>query len=158
MPSPNLPPENSSIREKAIKILFLRGAGMPDEQIAEQVGLSVKTLSRYLYQAERMGWLDGLLIEPKERLEYEVLNKVVSVIKDGLDDEHRNEKTGMQVKTHVALKVAEGALYPRLQQQPGGGNTMMMGIKIEVVGGAPQEVREGTVIEAPAYEEGVESD
>ena len=31
---------------------------------------------------------------------------------------------------------------------------MMMGIKIEVVGGEPQPIREGTIIEAPAYVEG----
>ena len=148
--------EGSQIGEAGVRIYVMRAAGIPDEAIAKALNLSVKTLSGYVYKAGRNGLLDDVLHEPKERLEYAVLHKVVRNLEEGLEDDHRNEKTGLQVKTHVALKIAEGALFPRVQQQAIGGTNMLMGIKIEVVNGEPGEVREGTVLEAPAYAEGEE--
>ena len=130
----------------------MRSTGLPEEQIAQILGLSPKTLPGYLYKAGKMGWLDEFLVEPRERLEYAVMHKVIRNLDESLDSTGLLQ-TGMQEKTAVALKIAEGALYPRLQQNPGSQNSMMMGIKIEVVGGEPQKIREGTVIEAPAYTE-----
>lgn len=148
--------EDSTIRETAIKIYLLRAAGQSDEQIAQIVGLSTKTLSSYVYKAGKMGWLDDFLHDPRERLEYSIMHKVVRNLDQSLDSEGVLQ-TGMQERTAVALKIAEGALYPRLQQGAGQQNSMLMGIKIEVVGGEPQKIREGTVIEAPAYvEDGAE--
>lgn len=147
-----LAPEDSPIRETAIKIYLMRGAGMDEATIAEHLGLSVKTLSGYIYKAGRMGWLNDFIVDHKARLQDVIMHKVLDNIQEGLEDEERNEKTGMKVKTTVALKVAEGALFPSMQQPgQGGGNTMLMGIKIEVVGNEPGKIREGTIVEAPAY-------
>ena len=145
--------ENSTVKETAIRIYTLRAGGLSDDQIAETLHLSKNTLSSYVYKAGRMGWLDEFLHDPRERLEYSVMHKVVRNLDESLDSEGILQ-TGMPERTAVALKIAEGALYPRLQQQQGVGTTNLMGIKIEIVGGVPTQVREGTVIEAPAYQEG----
>jgi DNA-binding CsgD family transcriptional regulator len=156
-PSPAKLPlsEDSSIRDTAIRIYVMRGAGVSDDQIAQTLGLSKKTLPGYIYKAGTMGWLDDYLHSAQDYLEHKLIHKVVKNLDEAMSDTYRNEKTGMQVKTAVSLKIAEGALFPRLQQQQGPNQTLM-GIKIEVVNGAPQTIREGTIIEAPAYEEGQE--
>ena len=148
--------ENSTVKETAIRIYTMRAAGLPEDQIAQILGLSMSSIRSYVYKAGKMGWLDEFLYEPRERLEYAVMHKVVRNLEEALDSTNELQ-TGMKEKTAVALKIAEGALYPRLQQQSGGGTTNVMGIKIEIVGGEPAKMREGTVIEAPAYTEGEES-
>lgn len=145
---------NSSIKETAIRIYMMRCAGVSDDAIAQALELSPKTLSSYVSKAGRMGWLDDLVNEPKDRLEHVIMHKVVDNLNEALGDTYRNEKTGMQVKTAVAMKIAEGALFPRMVQQQAGAGQTLMGIKIEIVGGAPAVVREGTILEAPAYTEG----
>ena len=148
--------ENSTVKETAIRIYAMRMAELPEDQIAQTLGLSKASVRSYVYKAGRMGWLDEFLHEPRERLEYAVMHKVVRNLEEALDSSNELQ-TGMKERTAVALKIAEGALYPRLQQQQGSGTTNLMGIKIEIVGGEPAKMRDGTVIEAPAYTEGESS-
>ena len=101
--------ENSIIGDTGVRIYLMRAAGIPDEQIATALQLSPKTLSGYVYKASKNGLLDDALQSHRDRLEHVILHKVMRNLEEGLEDIHRNEKTGMQVKTAVAMKVAEGA-------------------------------------------------
>lgn len=150
-PAKPLLPEHSSIRQTAIEIYMMRSAGMSEDAIAAALGLAKSTLPGYVYRASKMGWLDEHIQSVKDHLEHKTMHKVMANLDEALLDETRNEKTGLKVKTHVALKVAEGALFPKVAAAPAQNNAMM-GIRIEIVGGdnAPT-VREGTVVAAPAY-------
>jgi hypothetical protein len=106
--------EDSPIRLAALKIMAMRKAGVADAEIAKALGLSEKTLPGYLYKAGKMGWLT--FDDPKDALEYQILHKAVKRLDEGLDDETRNEKTGMPVQTVVALRIAEGTVFKKFDQ------------------------------------------
>lgn len=146
--------EDSQIKDTAIQIYLMRGAGMTDEAIAQNLGLAVKTLHGYLYRAGKNGWLDDLLFDPKDRLEHKAMHKVIRNLEEALDDDTRAYATGQKVKTQVALKIAENTLFPKLAPQGGTSSPTMIGVKVQIVGGAATQVREGTVNAAPAYIEG----
>lgn len=156
LPQPKpLLPEDSTIRETAIQIYTMRGAGMSEDQIAQVLGLKKSTLPGYVYKASRMGWLDAHIQSLRDRLENVTMHKVMDNLDEALTDNTRAYATGMPVKTAVALKIAEGALFPKVAAAPVQQNNLMMGIKVEIVGGegAPK-VREGTVVSSPGYIEG----
>ena len=141
--------DDSVIRTKALQIVMMESTGMSRADVAVALGLSPKTIAGYLYKAGKNGWLE--FTDPKDQLEYRLMHKVIRNLDEGLDDQSRNEKTGMTVATQVALQIADGALYPKLEsasQQPA---STVVGIKIEIVGGDPGQIREGTVMGTSRY-------
>lgn len=142
--------DDSPVRVTALKIVTMRAAGLSDEEIAKGLGIAKSTLYSYVYKAGKNGWLD--FDDPKDQLEYQLMHKVVRNLDQALDDEYRNEKTGEQVKTRVALEMAAGALYPKLagaaQVTTG---PALVGIKIQIVGGDPGTMREGTIMGGADY-------
>jgi hypothetical protein len=54
-------PDDSSIREMALKCFFLRQAGYSDAEIGPMVNLKPVTIAGYIYKAGRNGWLDEWL-------------------------------------------------------------------------------------------------
>ena len=143
-------PPDSELRRKAVQILLMRTAGIEDEEIAKALGVGKRTVSDYVYKAGRNGWLEHLLDDPKEALEYSVLHKVVRNIDQFLDSPE--EKT----KKEVTLKVAEGTLFRRFVEAPKEETSNLNVLQIQVVMplGGPGEIREGTTGGVPAYIEG----
>jgi DNA-binding CsgD family transcriptional regulator len=145
-------PDNSSIRETAIRMYLMRSAGMSDDEIAGTLGMSKKTISGYIYKAGKNGWLKEFLDEPKDIIEYQLSHKVIKNLEEALDDNTRNEKTGVPVKTAVALKVAEGTIFKKFAEAPvTSSQSTIVGVRVEVVGGERPAMRDGTVQAAPAY-------
>jgi predicted transcriptional regulator len=141
--------DDSPMRITALKIVAMREAGVSEEGIASELGLSPKTIAGYVHKAGRNGWLE--FNDPKDTLEYQLMHKVVRNLDEALDDTTRHVTSGIMVKTAVAEKIAEGALYPRLaNQQVAQGNTLV-GIKIQIVGGDPGTMREGTIMGNSTY-------
>lgn len=140
--------EDGKVRMAALKIQEMLGLGLSREEIGKALDLAPSTLRTYMYRAAKSGWLN--LDDPRETLEYKLLPKAVQVLADGLDDTNRNEKTGLEVRTQVALKLAEGALYPK-QDMPAIQAPSFVGVKVEIVGGVKSEVREGTVMGGQTY-------
>ena len=133
-------PENSVVRDTAIKIVVMRSAGVSEEQIASSLGLAQKTLSGYVYKASRNGWLDEFLDDPKDIVEYKVVHKVIRNLNEMLDS------ADPLTKERVTLDVAKGTLYKKFgEQNSGQAQTTVVGVKIQIVPGAATEVREGTV-------------
>jgi predicted transcriptional regulator len=133
----------------ALKIVAMREADVSDEGIAAELGISKNTISGYLHKAGRNGWLD--FADPKNQLEYQLMHKVVRNLDEALDDTTRHITSGVMVKTAVAEKIAEGALYPRLAGQQAAVAQTLVGIKIQIVGGEPGQMREGTVMGSNSY-------
>lgn len=129
----------------------MRQAGLGEDEIAGALGLSRSTLKGYVYKAGRNGWLD--LDDPKDRLEYQVLHKVVKRLDEALDaGNDRVLNTGMKESTAVALKVGEGTLFKQFDKDPGASmQQTVVAIKIEMPPGVPTAIREGTTGGAPAY-------
>lgn len=137
-----------------MKILALRATGMDDKAIADTMGLSAQTIWNYCYIAGKNGWTETFA-NAKDQIEFAIMPKVVREIEAGLDDRHRNEKTGLQVATAVALKVAEMTIAKRFEQtssaQP---ISNVIAIRIEQAPGMTVDVREGNIGGVPAYVEG----
>lgn len=147
----HLPPnirlaDDSPIREKALKIVAMEAAGVPREEVAKALGIAVGTLKGYLYKAGANGWLE--FSEPRNKLEYQILHKVVRNLDQALDSED------MELRTNVALKTAEGTLFKHYDAPQGQAAQTMIGVRIEVVGGPQTPMREGTTGGTPAYVEG----
>lgn len=138
---------------KAVKAFLMRRAGIDDADIAAALNISRKTISDYIYRAGKAGVLAELLDDPRDTLEYVLLNKVVRNINESLDST-RVLQTGMPERAATALKVAEHTLFPKTQGPAQQTSNNVMGIKIEIVQGAPTVIREGTVAGAPGYIDG----
>lgn len=153
-PSWYLPPD-SKIRVVAMQIIAMRISGMEDEAIAEALGISVKSISPYIYRATKNGWLT--LDDPKARLEYQMMHKVMDNINEGLNDTSRHMTSGMRVKTAVALKVAEGTIFKQFDtvadRTP---STTIVAVKIEMPEGPRPQIRAGNDVGGvPAHVEGL---
>lgn len=135
----------------AMQIIALRIQGMDDADIAKQLDISEKSVSPYVYRATKNGWLD-IDYNPKERVQFQMMHKVVQRLEEGLDDSFRNEKTGMKVQTTVALKVAEGTLFKQFaDQQQTSDRPTVVAVQIVMPEGPRQVVREETTGGTPAY-------
>jgi hypothetical protein len=146
--------KDSVVYEKAMKMLALRTTGVDDKSIADTMGCSMQTVWNYCYMAGKNGWADTFA-NAKDQIEFSIMPKVVREIEAGLDDRHRNEKTGLQVATAVALKVAEMTVAKRFEQttnvQP---MSNIIAIRIEQAPGTEISVRAGNIGGVPAYAEG----
>ena len=154
-PSKQLIPEgmrkadDSPMRVTALKIVAMREAGVSEDGISAELGLSKVSISSYLHKAGKNGWLD--FADPKNQLEYQLMHKVVRNLDEALDDQTRHSTSGVMVKTAVAQHIAEGALYPKLANQQAAPGSALVGIKIQIVGGEPSTMREGTVMGNSSY-------
>jgi len=144
--------------EQAMKILALRATGLDDKAIADAMGLSMQTIWNYCYVAGKNGWAEDFQ-NAKDQIEFRIMPKVVREIEAGLEDRHRNEKTGLQVATAVALKVAEMTVAKRFEQTSSAPPiSNVIAIRIEQAPGTHVSVREGNIGGVPAYVEGVAED
>ena len=150
-PSIAKPDDATGQREKAVKIVVLRSAGLSDEEIGPLVHLNPRSLPGYVYRAGRNGWLKDLLDTPKDRMEYQVFHKVVQRIDEALNSK-TTLKTGMKECTAVALEVGKGSLYGVHDDAPVATASAIIGVKVEIVGGT-QPMREGTVVGTSQYVE-----
>lgn len=150
--------KDSKQYQRCMQILAMRTAGIEDKDIAETLKLSMQTVWNYSYIAGRNGW-EQQFANAKDQIEFAIMPKVVRELEAGLDDRHRNEKTGVQVATAVALKIAEGTVFKKFgdvgSQQT---NQNIIAIRIEQVGGAPMTIKEENIAGTPAYVEGEVSD
>jgi hypothetical protein len=140
-------PKNSVVRQKALAIMAMRLAGHSNEEIAKDLGLSERSLNQYLYMAGKHGWIPRKkgFVDPKDDLEFSLAHKVVQNLREAMDDETRNGKTGMPVKTEIALEVAKGTIFKKFSEgQQAAPQTNVLAIRIEMPPGPPQEIREGT--------------
>lgn len=147
--------KDSVVYERAMKILALRAAGVDDKSIADTLKLSMQTVWNYCYLAGKNGWADTFA-NAKDQIEFAIMPKVVREIEAGLDDRHRNEKTGLQVATTVALKVAEMTIAKKFEQATNDRPiSNVIAIRIEHVGNATAiEVLDANACGRPAYAEG----
>jgi hypothetical protein len=143
--------DDSLMRDKAVKVVMLRQAGLTDAEISPIVGLKTTTIQNYVHIAGANGWLDDILVVPQDRMDYQIFNKVVNRLDEALDSD-AVLNTGMMERTAVALKIGEGSLFNRpaeVNQAPV--TATMVGVKIEVVGGEPQQMRAGTILGGATY-------
>ncbi len=145
-------PDDSKVRIIAMQIIAMRISGMSDDEIAPLLNISRKSIAPYVYRAGKNGWLT--LDQPKDRIEFELLHKVVRNLEEGLDAKPEALlNTGMPLRTAVALKVAEGTVFkqfsePATQQIA----QTAVAIRIEMPAGAgQQQIREDTTGGVPAY-------
>jgi hypothetical protein len=150
-PSWYLPPD-SKVRAVALNIMAMRAAGKSDEEIAVELKISPKSVSPYVYRAAKNGWLTA--DTPMDRVKYELLNRVVERLGEGLEDGARHNTSGMRVRTQVALKMAEGTIF-REFEQTGSGPTQSTIVAVQVImpPGAPQTMRDDTAGGVPNYTE-----
>lgn len=157
VPAPEKPPywkreKKGKAYEQCMRILAMRAAGFEDKRIAEALNLALQSVHNYCYMAGKNGWITDQLMNARDTVEYKILPKAMRVLEEGLSDSHRNDKTGMQVKTTVALKIAEGTVFRKYEQSEGGAQANnIFAIRIEMPPGAPQQMRPGTTAGAPAY-------
>lgn len=146
--------KDSVTYERCMQILAMRAAGIEDKDIAANLKLSMQTVWNYCYIAGKNNWTDEFA-NAKDNIKFRIMPKVMREIEAGLSDRHRNEKTGVQVATAVALKIAEGTVFKEFgdvgTQQV---NNNIIAIRIETVPGQQMEIRAGAIAGTPAYAEG----
>jgi len=138
-------PEDSDIRELAMKIIAFRLGGMDDADIAAYLEISPKSVRTYVYRAHMNGWLN--YNSSKEAIEFGLMPKVIRNLDAALDDDYRNENTGLRVKTQVALKIAEGVTFKEFGPDLTPGQALSqtaISIRIEQPA-IPAPMRQGTI-------------
>lgn len=143
-------PDNSKVRPVAMQIIAMRLSGMDDPAIAKALNISENSVSPYVYRATKNGWLD-IDYDPKERIQFQVMHKVVQRLEEGLEDGARMN-TGMRVRQAVALKMFEGTLAKQFdQQQKEQAATTVVAVQVVMPDGPRQTVRAETTGGTPAY-------
>jgi transposase len=144
-----LPPD-SKVRVIALNILALRAAGKSDEEIATELNLSVKSISPYVYRAAKNGWIQ--MDRPLDRVKYELLNRVVERLDEGLEDGRRHNSSGMRVRTQVALKMAEGTIFKEFDQAATAPTqSTVVAVQVIMPPGVQQVMREDTAGGRPNF-------
>lgn len=151
-PSWYLPPD-SKVRVVALNILALRAAGKSDDEIAKELQISPKSISPYVYRAAKNGWLTA--DTPTDRVKYELLNRVIDRLGEGLEDGTRHTTSGMRVRTAVAMKMAEGTIFKEFDQQGSGVMpSTVVAVQVIMPEGARQVMRDDTIGGTPNYMDG----
>jgi hypothetical protein len=140
--------DGSDRHARALQIVAMRGDGQTDDEIALALGVKKSTLQTTLYRAGRNGLLD--FDSYKDRVEFQLIPKIVARLERELDSEVPAKE--MSTGTHIALKVFEHTVAKTYDQQAqAAAPTAIVGIKIEMVGGAPTPMREGTSMGTNTY-------
>lgn len=94
---------------------------MTNEQAAARIGISKYTLKGYITQAGKEGWLK--FEDPRERLEWEIIPKVVRNLNEFID---KRDKT-------VTIETAKGTIFRQFQQDHGinEGGSNIIALRIE---------------------------
>lgn len=143
-------PDNSSVRTMALQIIAMRINGQDDADIAKALGISVNSVSPYVYRATKNGWLD-IDYDPKQRVQFQMMHKVVQRLEEGLDSSALLN-TGMKERTAVALKVAEGTLFKSFgEQQTAQTAQTVVAVQVIMPDGPRQQIRGETTGGTPAY-------
>lgn len=144
---------DSKVRVKVMTILAMRVAGIEDEQIAKELGLTIGSLRNYIYLAGKNGWLTAESIQnPVEQIEYTLLHKVVRNLDQYLDSSIPSERQAVTEKLFDATLAKHWA--PVAAAGPA---QTLVAIRIEQPAGPPQQIREGTIQGLSAWSEGEES-
>ena len=118
---------------------------MEDQEIADYLKIKRTCISTYIWLASKNGWLTQFN-SAKEAIEYGLAHKVIRNLDEGLEDISRNEKTGLMVKTAVALKIAEGTLFKQFGDATESGSTQQTAISIRIEQPREQQpMRPGTI-------------
>ena len=143
-------PDDSIVRDKAMHILSMRMAGFTNPEIAKAVELSERSVRQYLYLAGKNGWLaDKSFADPKDKIEFGTLHKVVRNLDEMLDD------TNLERRDGATLHLAKGVLYKKFENE--GAQTQAppaLMVKIEFADGAPKEPPAVLVGGVPRFIEG----
>jgi hypothetical protein len=141
--------DGSDRHARALQIVAMRADGQTDDEIALALGIKKSTLYTTVYRASRNGLLT--FDSYKDQIEFQLIPKAVKKVHDNIDNDDTAAKD-MSVGMHAALKIMEWTAVKHYDQQaqtvvP----TAIVGIKIEVVGGAPTPMREGTSMGTNTY-------
>ena len=151
-PSWYLPPD-SKVRPVALSIMAMRAAGKSDEEIAGELGISLKSISPYVYRAAKNGWITAET--PGDRLRYELLHKTIDRLSEGLEDGARHATTGMRVRTTVALELAKGTMLKEFDQASNApAASTVVAVQVVMPAGPTQTMRDDTSGGTPLVVEG----
>lgn len=149
-------PKKSKIRAKAAAIMAMRIEGRSNDEIAEALNLSVRSIRQYVWIAGKNGWLRT--DDPHEYAESVLIHKAVKGFEELLDSRH--ERTHLPDK-EVILESMKGLGIFKDQtktEAPVNQQANMLTINVVMPEGAVSTVRPGTVAGVPAYVEGVSLD
>lgn len=148
-PSWYLPPD-SKVRAVALNILAMRAGGKSDDDIAAELHISPKSLSPYVYRAAKNGWISA--DSPLDRVKYELLNKVVERLGEGLEDPTRHMTSGVRVRTRVAMEMAKGTLFKEFDQAGSAAPpSTVVAVQVVMPTGNRPTMREDTAGGTPNY-------
>lgn len=125
---------------RVAQILSCRALGMSDKEIAEKLGIKVKSVQQYMWIAGKRGYLSQS--SPKERMEFELPHKIVRNVSAFLDSENPKERFEMTVEA------AKGTgIFKQHQAIKQDGMVQMAQISVNVVmpEGIQQDVVEGSI-------------
>lgn len=128
-------------RERIVQYLAIR-AKNPDIKVpaaAALMGINANTLSSYITRATKQGWLR--FDSPLERLEHEIMPKVVDNLNEFMDEKDRT----------ATIEVFKHTLAKQYQESKGvlDKPTTILALKIETVDSSQEKVISGTIVGTP---------
>ena len=147
----NAPPEvlkeisigGNSARDRVGQWILFRAKepGITNSEVARRLGIAPGTLNTVLMRARREGWLK--IEDPLDRIEYELLPKIVNNLNTFLD---KGDRT-------VTIEAAKGVLFPQYRESKGitENKIAVLGINIQMPEGEMGEtpMRRGAIMGAP---------
>lgn len=144
--------EGSETHKKALQIFELRELGLEDKDIAEKMGLKVRSVWNVMSIARKNGWVPKTTFSgSKER----ITEEVVPVALDSLGSllKHRDPK----IRLEATMETLKGTAFKEFDNDKTQPLTVpVVAIKIEMPPGERQTIREGTVGGTPAFIDGEE--
>lgn len=146
-------PDDSIVRERAMKIIAFRLGGMSDDEIAKYLGIGRRSIGPYIYRAGKNGWLD--YNSPREAIENGLAHKVLRNLNAMLDN-----GDDAATQREVTLEVAKGTIFKAFDQDRGAQVEQAAPVvALQVVITKPEQaalppIREGTLGGVPNYVEG----
>ena len=146
-------PSNSLVRTKVLAIIAMRIQGKNTAEIAAELGIKERSVNQYMFLAGKNGWLKKKAVDPNDRLQFELAQKVVRNLDEMLDstDEERRDL--------ATLKTAEGMTFKQFGEQAQQPQQMtVIGVRIEMPpaleGAAAVTIRPETTGGTPRWAEG----
>lgn len=165
-PPTRLIEKHSLIRRKALAIVAMRREGYTTDEIAAELQIKPKSVKQYVYMAHRSGYLvkngQSVLVDPTERVEFELADKAVRNLSAALDDSVITTAEG-EIKPvskrmyEATMAVAQGAIFKKFDPAaaaPVAPGMQVLQVKIEMPAAGEMKVRDGTIGGVGSYIEG----
>lgn len=133
--------------EKAKRVMELRQLGLDYDAIATEIGSTYGYVKALVYTAGKNRWFQGRDWQTtKERIDNDLIPRALDSLSALIN--HKNDK----IRLEATVETLKGTAFKDYDQHTAPVQQTIVGIRLEMPPGPKQEMREGVLEAAPAYE------